>query len=125
MDEREWLEEKRKNNYSDFSDDQWKCIMLLCELECGFHHFDSKPKIYGLGISYNCYSHGFATFDFPKLTTLVLLAHRDCIRVEINSCNMQYIKICLWKRHKREGSYSERHPTIETAIEIFNSTIKE
>jgi len=103
--------------------DQIECYNLLCDLFGGAHHFDSKVKPCGAGIEMNTHQSFWATFDFNGLTRAVVLAHDRMIRFEVCPCNMQYIKLRLWKRHTREGGVSERHPTIEQAIKQirFNS----
>jgi len=64
-------------------------------------------------------AHGFATWDFNRLTRLVIGAHDECIRVEISPCAFRYLSIEMWPRRSREGCISERHPTIEQAIESY------
>ena len=54
-----------------------------------------------------------ATFDFDHLTKLVLAAHKNCVRVEIEPANMQGVRVTFWPRDKAEGSMFERHPTLE------------
>ena len=61
---------------------------------------------------------GMASYDYTQLTTLVLMAHYKCIRVEIQPCSPCHIKIAIWKR-VREGNMSRRHPTIEEAIDDY------
>lgn len=64
-----------------------------------------------------------ATFDNSDLTRLVLLAHRDAIRVEIRPHHHHYLMLLF---HPREHGIIEPekalyfgHPTIEEAIERF------
>ena len=98
------------------SDDQFECYELLADAMGGFHHVVQNPKEFGFGICLNTYSHRLSTFDFNLLTTLVFLAHDRMIRIEIQSSGPRMVKICLHKRHAREGSMSQRHPTVETAL---------
>lgn len=70
-------------------------------------------------LSVNVRSSGFSTWDFDQLTRLVIAAHDECVRVEVSPSNPKHIKITLWPRHGRNGSLSERHPTIEDAIADF------
>lgn len=58
-----------------------------------------------------------STFDFNELTAFVVYAHDEMIRISIVGCGSRYMKMIFHKRHKREGSVSERYPTIETHIE--------
>lgn len=63
-----------------------------------------------------------ATFDTDKLTRLVIGAHDMGVRVEIEPCNMQRLKIRMWTRKSREGRLWERHPTMEEAVRTFRRT---
>ena len=85
----------------------------------GEHHFPSEIKECGHGWSMIHKYGGFATFDYSNLTKLVLMAHRYCVRVELDTYGVNKMKISIWKR-KPEGSISERHPTIEQAIQNIN-----
>ncbi len=57
-----------------------------------------------------------STVDFNLLTIMVVLAHDSMIRVTLRGVGPGYIKAQFHKRTKREGSMSERYPTIETHI---------
>lgn len=59
------------------------------------------------------------SFDGDILTRLVISAHDNCIRLTIRNSGPNMVKIVLWNRTSREGDYSERHPTIDQAIESF------
>lgn len=60
-----------------------------------------------------------ATFDGNDLTTLVFLAHRCAIRVEISACSKSSLLI-MFHRRSREGNLFNRHPKAEDALNIFN-----
>lgn len=60
-----------------------------------------------------------ATFDFDELTRLVIAAHDECIRAAVAPSGPGMVKIRLWPRYGREGRFSERHPTMEKAIETL------
>lgn len=81
----------------------------------GEHHFPSQIKECGHGWSMVHQYGSLATFDFSNLTKLVLMAHKYAIRVEIQTYGINKQKICIWQR-VRDGEISERHPTIEDAI---------
>lgn len=106
------------NNYKEWmSDDQYECACLYADIVGGFHHIYGRFKPWGEGITINVPG-TWASFDFNQLTKIVILGHDRMIRVCIRACNPQYFKLELFKRHKREGLISERHPTIEEAIVI-------
>jgi hypothetical protein len=100
------------------TDDQWECVQMFADVVGGFHHITGKIKPFGDGIKISAYPSRFATFDFDGLTRLVLLAHDRMIRVAVAPYGPRMISFQMWKRHRREGQYSERHPTIEQAIEV-------
>lgn len=90
----------------------------------GAHHIPGRH--YGGGENVRAHGGGWSvshfgylsSFDFDKLTRLVLLAHERCIRVEVDSGGPRRVRIAIWRR-QREGGMSERHPTIEQAIATF------
>ncbi len=58
--------------------------------------------------------HDLATWDFNRLTELVVLCHDAALRLEIEACNPHHVRLVFHQR-KRSGSISERHPTMEEA----------
>lgn len=62
-----------------------------------------------------------ATYDFSGLTALVLAAHKYCVRVDVSAGGPRRLKIMLHPRHSRDGSMTQRHPTIQQALEQFKS----
>lgn len=85
----------------------------------GEHHIPGKVAEFGRGWMVKHTRLDVATYDFDELTRLVIMAHHYCYRVSIMPYNFTTFKIAIWKR-KREGSMSQRHPTIEQAIEEFD-----
>lgn len=85
----------------------------------GEHHIPGKLKEFGYGWSV-VYRGDFATFDYNMLTRLVVLSHDSCIRASIHQGGPGSIKITLWRR-QREGSMSERHPTMEDHVAKIRS----
>lgn len=57
-----------------------------------------------------------STWDFNILTVLVIMAHDQCVRLSICHSGPRMVKIRMWPR-KRHGGITERHPTIEEAID--------
>jgi len=80
----------------DLTPDQEYCRETLSDFVLGAHHL---PKIHkwGAGICIN-YSGDLATFDFDRLTRLVLLAHRDHVRIEIGQSGPCRVRIMAHRR---------------------------
>jgi len=97
---------------------------FFCEFYGGEHKIRNEITPCGFGWKIDDRNTNFATFDGSGLTKLVLLAHEKCVRVDIQSEIPQVMEICIWKR-EREGGVSERHPTIEQAIESFRKNRNE
>jgi hypothetical protein len=96
-----------------------EAISFFSALYCGEHHIPrSGVKEFGLGWCVNHYG-DLSTFDFDRLTRLVFLAHDRCVRVEIRSSGPRMVKLCIWKRSGRTGEIWSRHPTIETALDMW------
>lgn len=96
---------------------QEEATQFFSDFYGGEHHIPGfKPKEDGFGWRVNHDRGEMATFDFNQLTRLVVMGHDRCIRVGIDAARNGIIRITIWKR-QREGSMSERHPTLEQAIE--------
>ena len=98
---------------------------LLGDLYQGIYHIDSK-RLKAVNWSNNLWisiilpHNGFATFDFRRLTHLVLLCHDRLIRCEIKGKSpWGYMELMFHKRKGRTGNMFERHPTIEDAIKMY------
>jgi hypothetical protein len=63
-----------------------------------------------------------STFDFDMLTQLVFLAHDHCIRVDISPLNPQFLNLTFFPRQERTGGMSQRHPTVESALDRWRLT---
>jgi hypothetical protein len=112
----------REHKYQWMTDDQFDCYKMLCDLFGGSHHVHDAVKSAADGIEINKSYCDLATFDFSTLTAAVLMAHDRCIRFSVSSSGPGRLRLMFHKRHKREGSMTERHPTIEQAIEIFRKS---
>lgn len=99
------------------SDDQFEAYKLLADLAGGDHHL-AKVKEFGAGVETNIRC-DLATFDFNQLTRIVFMAHDRCIRVAVQPSGPGMIKLCAFKRHKREGQMWERHPTLDEAVKEY------
>lgn len=105
-------------------------VAQLLDAWDGLHHFEeslmkkvqwSNPLFIEMRLSHHTSVGQLSTFDFDNLTRLVFLAHDHCIRVDINPCNGSYFTLQFHPRHVREGSMSQRHPTLEEAVEGWRS----
>lgn len=77
---------------------------------------------YGNGVSFILGNRpALASWDFNQLTRLVIGAHDECIRVEVEPHGFGYLKINMWPRKGRDGTMFERHPSIEDAISDFRT----
>jgi len=103
------------------TDAQRECYDLLCRVFRGKHHAPQRIYACGSGIRCSVYAEArLATFDGDLLTRLVVMAHDSCIRVVLASSGPRMVGIILHKRESREGSISDRHPTIWEAIDTIN-----
>lgn len=94
---------------------------LLGDLFVGLYHLDGAEKVdWGNGhhIEIRIKYKEFASFDTNLLTKLVFLAHDRCLRVSINPRSAQALTL-LFHQRQRNGSMSERHPTIEQALAMY------
>lgn len=96
---------------------------LLGELFDGLYHWDgaertdwSREHVVEVTVAK---SSSLATYDFDHLTRLVFLAHRDCIRVEIEPASPKYLRVVFTPRKRDGGWIAERHPTLREAVEAF------
>lgn len=98
---------------------EWRAEQVLSRAFGGMHH------VYNLHKSpreWHTNHYGdLSTFDFNALTLLVLGAHEYCIRLSIQSSGPRMVKICLWPRISRDGTFDKRHPTIEEAITRYRT----
>lgn len=102
------------------NDDQWLCYLFLGRVYKGFHHLHGIIRASGRkGVCINTTHHTFATTDFDTLTKAVIMAHNWCVRFEITSSGPGMLKLFVHKRSGREGCLSQRHPTIDQAIEKY------
>lgn len=92
---------------------------MLSRVFGGLHHVSSL-KVSSREVT--CIHHGdLATYDWDQLTRLVLAAHEYCLRVCIRQGGVGSVKVVVHPRINRDGCpMSERHPTLEQAIERYN-----
>lgn len=85
----------------------------------GTHHFDGKVHPWGRGVALVRYCPGWSTYDAAELTSLVLLAHRFFVRVEIEPASFKYLRvICHQRKEATDGDKQwARHPSLDGLIE--------
>ena len=96
-----------------------KVADILGMVWSGLYHIDPRAlrkvnwaDTYCISISLQC---SLSTFDYNQLTELVILCHDQTIRLDI-SPHMRYLRL-LFHQRWRDGVFTERHPTIEEAIQ--------
>jgi hypothetical protein len=63
-----------------------------------------------------------ATWDFNRLTRLVILCHDQCIRLSIEGANIHYLRLFFHTRKRGDDLLiCKRHPTIEEQIKEIRS----
>jgi hypothetical protein len=96
-----------------------RCEKLIAAVYGGLHNGPRKIDKHTEFYQTWCHYGEMATFDFDKLTVLVFMAHRLCIRVSLTGAANKYMRVMLHNRKSGEGSMSERHPDLDTAIRQF------
>ena len=87
----------------------------LAHVYQGIHHVPGKIKklrgywevvIWG----------SISTHDFDQLTRMVIAAHEHCVRIELQPCNCQHIRLLIHPR-QQTGGICERHPSLTDLAE--------
>ena len=99
-----------------------KALRVLEKAYGGAHHIPGDLKQKGSYIECNVYS-GLSTYDNTTLTRLVLGAHDECCRMEIQASGPGRLKL-LFSDRKRPEECGELplmngHATIEQAITAY------
>ena len=104
--------------------DQEYCKKTLAKLVRGDHHLGPVHPC-GLGISI-FWVQDASTYDFDFLTRLVLLAHRDGVRIGVEPSGRRELKLTAHRRNCKGGELrmSERHPNLRELIEMAESMEK-
>ena len=95
-----------------------RALGVLSFVFAGLHHVDMHrvkwrtPDDPNFGrCEYSAFD-DLSTFDYARLTMLVVAAHDLCVRVEIQPSGPRHLKIVMWPR-VREGDMAKRHPELE------------
>ncbi len=97
-----------------------EAVKFFSDLFNGYHHLPSAVITFGNGFLIKA-KDSLSTYDGNLLTRFVLKCHDECVRGEVRAKQAGVLKIIIWKRQGREGKMWDRHPTIETAIQEYNS----
>lgn len=115
----DWIRESLE--IKDISDLGERVADILGQVYRGIYHLPSKQlrKMEWNNPDFIEFIHygELATYDFSALTELVILCHDEAIRLSINACSPKYLRICFHKRIRGADHMSQRHPTIEQAIQ--------
>lgn len=58
------------------------------------------------------YRNSISTYDHDKLTKIVLAAHRNCVRIEIEGCGPRMMRVTFWPRDRGQTDWSCKHPDL-------------
>lgn len=105
---------------SAMTEDQKYCVAMLAEWAGGTHHL---PKVhsFGDGVCIN-FLNDLSTYDFDRLTRLVLLAHRDAVRVEIAGSGPRMVRIIAHRRKhgdRKSMRQYDWHPSLDDLVETI------
>lgn len=116
------MTEATKAGESTWTDDQKTCIRALADWAGGKHHLpDVKP--FGDGVCINWYG-AIHTFDFDQLTRLVLIAHRDKVRMGVTNSGPGMIKITAFCRTGPDHLHPSLQDLIAEASELQEGKAK-
>ena len=101
---------------------------LLGELFLGIYHIDSQAldRVDWSNKTFIVISIGWrswSTVDFDTLTRLVFLAHHRALRVDLTPSKYNYMRL-LFHQRSRSGNSSQRHPTLDEAVEHFKKLVE-
>lgn len=103
--------------------DQQACLASLAEWAGGERNLPSVTP-FGQGLAIH-HTGDLATFDNDALTRLVLIAHRDAVRVEIQPASPTRIRIAAFKRDPFNASGAQkqwgRHPRLADLSDKLNN----
>jgi len=121
MEHWEWLENSYKEQKIICSEHGRNVAQILGIVFSGLYHIMTKlEKVnwsHESAIEIKFGYCGMSTFDFDRLSKLVILCHDACIRLEIQPHTFNSMRFWFHRRDGREGGISRRHPTIEQAVE--------
>lgn len=124
--DKDWLKRKHWKHGDKISPLGREVADILGQVWRGLYHIDGKAvervdwsDPYCIFI--NIRNPQLATWDFNILTTLVVLCHDRMIRMEIDGIAPRMTQFLFHQRKVRDGDNTQRHPTMEEAIEIIRT----
>lgn len=126
----DWIKNQYKKEMSPFGE---SVADLLDTLFAGIYHI-AGPALKKVNWSHDDYvqmmlvdhaSSSMSTFDFDRLTWLVLLSHDRCIRVSVDPGTFRQLKLLFHprERHEQGMSFSKAMPTMEDHIAKLRSRV--
>lgn len=105
-----------------WTDDQLLASYALCVVQQGYHHLGKIKADGRTGVSSSIYG-DVSTFDYDKLTRIVLVAHQMGVRISVKSSGPRMIKLLAHARYTsddKEGalSFAERHPSLDHLAQL-------
>lgn len=101
-----------------------RCALLLDRWLGGLHHMPREQNLYKtdwsgryVEVVSGSFAGGLSTFDNGGLTSLVLLAHEHCVRVEIGPARASKISIMIHPRSINSDGFSSRHDSLSKLSE--------
>ena len=98
---------------------------LIDEWLSGIYHLTPNPRHIDWTAK-DCievrFSRDLSSYDGSLLTRLVFLAHDHALRVEVEPCNMQMLKLRFHERSREGERTCERHPSLEQALDTWRTT---
>jgi len=120
-----WVERHIKRTLTDF---QRRAVVLLCQARRAGPYdfartFETAEWGWGNGVRFVVERPSLATYDADGLTALVIGAHDQAIRVEIDPRSFTHLTIAMWPRQREHKHQWGRHPTIEQAVARYRGNL--
>lgn len=115
----DWIEKSLKQELSPLGRE---VADILGQVWRGIYHLEKQIRKVDWAntfwITINIYG-DLSTYDFSRLTELVVLCHDRMLRLEISPCNFRYLTLIFHQRMNRDGMIGERMPTMEDHIQAI------
>jgi len=120
-----WVERHIKRTLTDF---QRRAVVLLCQARRSGPYefartFETAEWGWGNGVRFVVERPSLATYDSDGLTALVIGAHDQAIRVEIDPRSFTHLAIIMHPRTREHEKQWGRHPSIEHAVARYRGNL--